>query len=172
MTGPLLLVRIAGEVVERGAITEFSVNPDSATSLPVDFALRFQNTGTVHVKPVGVVKITNMFGGTSAVIPINEMGGNVLPDSARVFSSTWQREELPENASEFVKEWKNFGFGQYTATVILNYGASDQVASATTSFWVMPWMLIVLAIVLIVIVVLLVQQYNRWLINKHMKGRK
>jgi hypothetical protein len=171
-TGTILLVRVAGEVVEKGAVTDFSASPASSTSLPVDFNVRFENQGTVHVKPSGVIRVTNMWGGTSAVITVNEDGGNVLPDSARVFGASWSKAELPENASELVKEWKNFGFGPYTATLILNYGESNQVVSASTSFWVMPWMLVVLFIILLVILALLVMQYNKWIVAQAMSKRR
>jgi len=171
-TGPLLLVRVAGDLVEKGSVTDFSVKQDSSTSLPVDFAIRFQNDGNVQVKPSGVIRITNMFGGTAAVIPVNEAGGNVLASSARQFSASWQKTELPDGASELVKEWKNFGFGPYTATLILNYGESNQVSSATTTFWVMPWMLVVLFVILLVILALLVMQYNKWIVAQAMKSRK
>ncbi len=171
LTGPLVLVRVAGTVVEKGSITDFSVSPDSATSLPVNFGIRFQNSGTVHLKPTGVIKVTNMFGGTSAVIPVNAEGGNVLPDSARLFSAAWLKAQLPDNASELVKEWMNFGLGKYTATLMLNYGETNQVASATQTFWVMPWMLIILFMILVVILVLLVMQYNKWLIAKYAKRK-
>lgn len=168
-SGPLVLLRVAGDVVERGAVTSFSAEQPSSTSLPVDFNVTFANSGTVHVKPQGVIRVTNMFGGTAAVIPVNEDGGNVLPDSDRSFMSTWQKAELPENASELVKEWRNYGFGPYTATLIMNYGETNQVVSATTNFWVMPWMLLVLFIILLVILALLVMQYNKWIIAQAKK---
>lgn len=172
MTGPLVLLRVAGNVVERGNLLSYSVKPESTTSLPVDFTMDFQNSGTVHLKPQGVIRVTNMFGGTSAVIPVNAAGGNVLPDSNRVYKAKWQKAELPENASELVKEWKNFGFGPYTATLILNYGETNQVVSAETSFWVMPWMLVVLFIILLVVIALLVMQYNKWIVARAVKGKK
>ncbi|MBU1705419.1 DUF916 domain-containing protein [Patescibacteria group bacterium] len=171
MTGPLVLLRVAGAVVERGSLLSYGVKPESTTSLPVDFTMDFQNSGTVHLKPQGVVRVTNMFGGTSAVVPVNAAGGNVLPDSNRVFSAKWMKAELPDNASELVKEWKNFGFGPYTATLIMNYGESNQVVSAEASFWVMPWMLVVLFIILLVVIALLVMQYNKWIVARAVKKK-
>ncbi|OGL67316.1 hypothetical protein A2856_01315 [Candidatus Uhrbacteria bacterium RIFCSPHIGHO2_01_FULL_63_20] len=172
VTGPLLLLRVSGNVVERASIASFASSQDSGTSLPVDFKLRVQNEGTVHVKPAGVIRITNLFGGVSAVIPVNAAGGNVLPGGTRAYSESWVKEQLPDNASELMKEWKNFGFGPYTATLILNYGEGKQVMSASDSFWVMPWMLIALFVVLVAVLVLLVLQYNKWIIARAMKGMK
>ncbi|TAK04259.1 hypothetical protein EPO34_03905 [Patescibacteria group bacterium] len=172
VTGPLLLVRVSGNVVERASVASFASSQDSGTSLPVDFKLRVQNEGTVHVKPTGVIRITNLFGGVSAVIPVNAGGGNVLPGGARVYSESWVKSELPDNASELMKEWKNFGFGPYTATLILNYGEGKQVMSASDSFWVMPWMLMVLFVILIAVALLLLAQYNKWVIARAMMSQK
>jgi len=172
VTGPIVLIRISGNVVEQGAVTDFTATPSSSTSLPIEFTTRFQNSGTVHLKPAGFVRIKNMFGGTSAIVPMNEGVGNVLPSSARQFSTTWQKTELAENASELAQEWKNFGFGPYSATLIMNYGEQNSVVSATTSFWVMPWMLVVLFVILAVIAVLLIMQYNKWIIAKAGTGKK
>ena len=162
-TGPLVLLNVSGGVIEKGSLQGFSVKSEG-TSLPAEFAMDFKNEGTVHVKPVGVIRITNLFGGTSAVIPVNAEGGNVLPDSNRVFSATWEKEHLGDKASEFSREWNNFALGPYTATLVMNYGDTDQVVSEQVSFWVMPWMMIVLFIILLVILALLVLQYNKWIV--------
>lgn len=172
VTGPIVLIRVSGNIVEQGAVTDFTANPSSGTSLPIEFTTRFQNSGTVHLKPAGFVRIKNMFGGTSAIVPMNEKEGNVLPGSARQFATTWQKTDLAENASELAKEWKNFGFGPYSATLIMNYGEQNSVVSATTSFWVMPWMLVVLFAILVVIAVLLIMQYNKWIVAKAGEGKK
>ena len=172
MTGPLVLLRVAGNIVERGNLISYDVQPDSSTSLPVDFTMNFQNTGTVHLKPAGVIRVTNMFGSTVSNIPVNANQGNVLPNSSRVFKAKWQKTELPENTSELVQEWKNFGFGPYTATLIMNYGETNEVVSAETSFWIMPWMLVILFIILLAALALLVVQYNKWVVAHASKGKK
>lgn len=169
--GPIVLVTVAGDVVEKASVAEFSVTPDSTTSLPVNFTIRMKNDGTVHLKPVGVIRVTNMFGGTAGVVPVNAEGGNVLPSSTRAFEASWQKNALPEDASELVQEWSNFGFGPYTATLIMNYGDGNQVVTATTNFMVMPWLLVVLFLILVVILVLLVNQYNKWLIKTYGKKK-
>lgn len=170
--GSLLIVTVAGPVVEKATLTGFTSSAASGASLPVDFSATLQNSGTVHLKPAGVIRITNMWGGTSAVIPVNEDGGNVLPDSSRTFTASWSKADLDEDASELAKEWKNFGFGPYTATLIMNYGDANQVVSATTSFWVMPWMMVVLFIILLVVAALLVVQYNKWVVSQAMSKRR
>lgn len=169
--GPLVLVAVAGAVSEEGSILDFAASPSTVSSLPVNFGLRFQNTGSVHLSPVGEIRITNMLGGGSATIALNESGGNVLPESVRRFEASWQKDEVPEDSAEIVKEWKNFGFGLYTATAIVNYGIDDTVASATTSFWVIPWQLIILSVVALVILAMLGKSYNRAVVKNAMRRK-
>lgn len=172
VSGPLLLVRVTGHVVEKGDVSSFITHQASQTSLPVEFSVRFQNDGNTHVKPKGFVSITNMFGGVSAIIPVNEGGGNVLSESSRVFTFRWNKADLPENASELSKEWNDFGFGPYTATLVLHYGEQRQITSATTSFFVFPWMLVVLSCILVAVLALLLMQYNRWVISRAISARR
>ncbi|MBI2551345.1 hypothetical protein HYV73_03300 [Candidatus Uhrbacteria bacterium] len=168
----LLLLRVDGAVQETGRITAFSIPKGTYSSLPVDFDIKFQNSGTVHLKPSGAIRVTNFLGGESAALPVNGDGRNVLPNSERVFSAAWQKSALKDDASEFMKEWRNFGFGPYTASLVLHFGAGGQeTVSAQTTFWVIPWLLIVLFLILLVAAALLLKQYNRWIVAKAMMSK-
>ena len=169
-TGPLLLVRVSGNVIEKGTISHFTASPDSSTSLPITFNVRFENTGTTHLKPSGVIRVRNMFGGVAAVIPVNQDGRNVLPSSARQFQLNWQK-ALSEPKSELAREIKNFGFGPYTADLVLTYGETGQVTTASTTFWVMPWMLVFVFLLALVVLAILIAQYNKWIIANAMKNQ-
>jgi hypothetical protein len=63
------------------------------------------------VKPSGVIRITNMFGGTAAVIPVNADGGNVLPDSARAFSPSNPIFEDPADAGDYCADFSSISSG-------------------------------------------------------------
>ena len=170
-TGTLILVRVAGEINEAGRIVEFSTDKTSYPYLPVNFAVRFENTGNVHLKPTGKIEIRNMWGTKVAQLSVNENLANVLPKSIRRFEATWQKEVVPTGASEWQKERQNFAWGKYTALVTLNYGIDGAVVRAQTTFWVFPWRVTLFYVVLIVIVILLlvalVKKYNQWLLKKH-----
>lgn len=170
-TGTLVLVRIAGEIQETGRIIEFSTGKTSYSYLPVDFNIRFENTGNVHLKPAGEVQIRNMWGGKVASLEVNKDLANALPNSIRKYDAAWQKSEMPSGASEWQKERENFAWGKYTATVIMNYGVGGQVVTAEKSFWVFPWLVTLFYLVLLVIVVLLltlgVKKYNKWLLKKY-----
>lgn len=173
----LVLLRIEGEIREAGTIAEFATATGQTTfnRLPIDFLLRFQNNGNVHVRPTGNITVRNMLGGTSTVLPINSTQGAVLPASTRKFEATWEK-TMGSSAranffKEFANEWSNFAFGPYTANINVTYGqANDKSASATVRFWVLPWRILILSILVIILIiwliVRLVKHYNQWIIRK------
>lgn len=125
----LFFVRIAGDVVEQGAIREFRAEQRFVSTPDVTFALRFQNDGNVHLRPQGDIVITNMWGQERGIIPINRQAhfGNVLPNSIRKFSFSWQGDLSLSD------------IGRYKAEVTLAYGQdARQFVTSSTHFWVIP----------------------------------
>ncbi len=168
----IMLLRVSGDIIEQGRIEEFGFYDGRRilTHLPVNFFVRFKNEGTIHVRPVGNVFITNMIGGQSASIKINSQLGSVLPNSIRRYFFDWKKGDEVESESEFKKELRNFGFGRYRATVVLNYGKEGQSVTAEQTFWVFPWILMVIAFVVLVLLVFLLKLYNRSVVNRYIKN--
>lgn len=175
--GTLVLVRVAGIINESGSIAEFAAatHKSKFSRLPIDFLLRFQNRGNVHLRPVGNLTIRNMLGGTSAVVPMNASQGAVLPQSIRKFDLVWEKEANAETRGNFFtelgQEWSNFALGPYMANVELSYGlAKEKTAVATLKLWVFPWRILLVSLLILVLIVLLVifflKRYNRWIIAK------
>lgn len=177
--GSLVLIRVAGTVNESGSILEFDTasGKRSFNRLPVDFILRFQNSGNVHLRPAGNMTVRNMLGGTSIIVPINSNLAAALPSSVRRFDTRWEKSANNEKGnffSEFGNEWKNFAFGPYTANVVLTYGqANDKTVNATVSFWVMPWRIIILFLVVVALVIwlisMMVKRYNQMIVARATK---
>jgi hypothetical protein len=155
-TGTLLLVRVSGEINEVGGIASFTVDKKFYNYLPINFVVRFENMGGVHLKPVGAIQIKNIFGVEVASIPLNGELANVLPDSIRKFDAVWQKNEVSPTAPEWQKEKENFAWGKYTATLVLNYGVDNQTAMAKVAFWIFPWRVIMFYAVPIIVVILLI----------------
>lgn len=180
--GILVLLRVNGPIAEGGNLLEFDTQDQARlfTSLPVAFFYRFQNSGTDRAKPSGELVIRNLFGGTAAVLDANQGGGNILPESTRRFTVTWAQSGTPAAAgieadrgsffSQLRAEWHNFALGRYTAELNLRYGAEQQSAQSTLTFWVLPWRLLVVGgISLLVLIFLLtasLRRYNRWIIAR------
>lgn len=170
--GALVLISIEGDATTSGVIAGFDTDPTIVTSLPANFRIRFQNTGTVHLAPLGEIHITNMLGGRSATIPVNIEGSYVLPNSTRRFDARWQKQEVTADAVELVNEWKNFGLGLYTATLVMDYDEDSPVATATTRFWVIPWQLLALATVTITILIALARSRQQTIVAKRTETTK
>lgn len=156
----LFFARVAGDVIEDGSIREFSVVDSFVDRPKVDFAVRFQNDGNVHLQPQGEILITNMWGKERGVIPINHQThfGNVLPDSIRKFEFTWRGEQSLTD------------IGRYTAVLTLGYGQDGKkFVSSKAYFWVVP-VKAVLAVVgsifaFVFLLVLLVRMYVRRMLS-------
>ena len=126
----LIFIRVAGDVVEKGMIREFSTDRTWSNEPEARFTVRFENVGNVHVQPQGYIMVYNMFGKERGKIPINMLSegfGNVLPGSTRNFVFSWR-----SGASRF-------DIGRYRADVTLSYGATDkQFTQASVFFYVLP----------------------------------
>ena len=133
--GSLVLLTVAGEVNESMIVKEFST-PGFAEYGPIEFKIRFENLGTVHVRPKGFIAITNWR--DKKVIDIPFPQNNVIPGSVRKIEASWN------------KEWL---FGKYTAILVGSYGMTNTpFEPPVLTFWVFPWkiMLVVLLILLLI----------------------
>ncbi|HAM88807.1 MAG: hypothetical protein US83_C0006G0044 [Candidatus Falkowbacteria bacterium GW2011_GWC2_38_22] len=136
-TACLVLLRVKGDVYEDAQIVEFNTDKDFySTPFSVDFTVRIENIGNVHIKPRGSISIKNMFGKEVSIVKINEKGGNILPKSIRNFGQNFWN---GDNA-----------FGKYTASLGITYGVSadeggqgkNSLVSVKT-FWIIPWRILI-----------------------------
>lgn len=174
--GTNIFLSVAGEVHQAASVSSFSTidGKKHFNHLPVTFVTRVVNSGNVHIAPIGNVTIRNMLGGTTMVLPFNTTKGYVLPNSARKFTSTWEKADTATKHSffqEFAHEWQNFAFGSYTAELALTYGtANDQTLNATVRIFVFPWHVLLASVLILIfavwLIVFLVKRYNRWIIKK------
>jgi len=135
--GSLVLLTISGEVEENLIVKEFSALSFSETG-PVSFNIRFENTGTVHLRPKGFVSISDWR--DKKVIDIPFPQNNVIPGSTRKIDVSWD------------KKWL---LGKYTAILVGSYGASNSVFEPPVlTFWVIPWK-IMLAVFLALLLIFL-----------------
>lgn len=125
----LIFTKISGDIVESGRVREFRTEKVWYDTPDAQFVLRFENTGNVHLKPIGDVLIENMWGKERGHLIINKENdfGNVLPSSTRKFTFGWSGDQ------------SLFDIGRYSATVTLAFGdGGRQNTFATTYFWVIP----------------------------------
>jgi hypothetical protein len=180
-TGPLVLLRVNGDIKESASLSEFKVKNDQHffTALPVEMYYRFQNTGGDRTEPTGTLVMKNVLGIKVKTEDANPVQGNVLPGQIRRIDLAWQKSDAPGDYayasrgffSQIGYEWKNFAFGYFTAHLNLSYGTnSAQSANAKVSFFVFPWQLLIVLILGVFILWYLLKfifrKYNNWIIKQ------
>lgn len=129
--GSLVFLKIAGNVTEKSSISSFNAQHKINEYKPVAFDVRVKNDGNVHIRPTGSITITNMFGKKVATVPLESR--NVLPSAVRKLEAEW-------------KGGGRFIFGRYTATASVVYGSNNQIVTATTTFWGLPYTIMFVAL--------------------------
>ncbi len=154
--GTLILVRVSGDIKQSAKVVELSTGRNGKRGSffeygPIDITARVQNTGNIHLQPKGTLQVTNMFGKNVFVGQLNQDSRNVLPGSIRKFQS---------------KLDKKLMFGRYTIRADFVYGTDNQMATAQTTFWVIPYKLIAIIVLVIALIVFAFKQYNKFIINR------
>jgi Tfp pilus assembly protein PilV len=158
--GLLVLIRVSGDINESANLASFSTTTPKENQTfffetgPINFVTRVRNTGNVYIAPQGTIELTNMFGKVISTMKVNSDGSNVLSDSIRRFENTYD------------KTWM---FGRYTADLTLGYGTKGEAITGETSFWVIPYRLILVSLLIVVTVVFVltrvIRMYNNYIIQ-------
>lgn len=160
--GSLLLVTVPGDTVELLSLEEIGgFDGDSIgnffSSPPEAIAVRVRNEGNVFSKPFGNVIVTDWRGNVVKEYELNSSTppGNVLPASVRLFT-----EDIEDLNS----------IGRYTATVNVSYGDGSSVITAENTFWIVPWVPIVVVVALLIVGLFVatrgLKAYNRRVLDK------
>ncbi len=168
--GVLILLRVAGDIVEEAGISEFGIDDGRRlqVDLPINFSYRFSNSGGDRVIPLGDISITNTFGLETVTISANKNEGSVLPNSARKFQALWG--ESSTTSAGFLEsarqQFQEFHFGLYKAELALVYGATNQAVIDSFWFVIIPWQLLILSLIALLLAVLVLKKYNSWIVSK------
>lgn len=167
-TGPLVLVNVFGDIKEELEILNFSASKFAA-SLPIEFTLRLNNTGSVHQTPTGNISIRGWWPKEVTVPVNNQKLSHVLPHSVRKLNYSWTSNgDRPEGFLSKVKyEWQNLAFGRFEAGIDLNYGiAKDGAVAARTTFWIVPYHLLFAILLVVVAILVLLKLYTNVVISR------
>ncbi len=127
----LFFVRIKGNVLENSYMKDFKTGKRFYESGPISFAMLYENNGSVHESPYGIVEIKNMLGRKIDEIQVDPWF--VMPDSLRTRELKWERSLL---------------FGKYTAVASVNRGYQNIIDKKSYDFWVVPWKILGVVIVI------------------------
>ncbi len=151
-------------------VQEFSTKKRVYDFLPVDFTVKFKNTGNLILKPYGNIYIqrTGNSNNPITVLKLNSSESYILPDTTRGVTETWkdgfpvyESQKTAENqdavrklTTDFSKVQK-FRFGKYVAKLVAVYndGERDIPVETSVEFWVIPWKIIIVPILILLIVV-------------------
>jgi len=155
----LYFVRVNGPVKEDGNLKSFKSNKGIYWSEKdkIGFSYSFANNGSVYLNPYGEVEIKNLYG--SVVDRLKVDASYVLPSSTRTNVINWD---------------KGFSMGRYTAKLTLNrgyLGQKDIQDVKTVTFWVIPWIYIVIFLVCLFILIAIIQGIRSWF-RKNFQRRK
>ncbi|HKU18153.1 MAG TPA: hypothetical protein VJP80_02660 [Candidatus Saccharimonadales bacterium] len=154
--------------------------------LPASFVLTIANQGNVIAEPSGTLFIQRSFDSPAPIvgIPINPGHGYVLPGTRRDFTTTWT-DGFPVYITKTVNgrpsvhlhwDWRHISelrVGRYVAKAVLVYsdGRRDVPIMASTTFWVIPWWLLICSFLVLIVLIMGVVGWG-WLIFKGTKKVK
>jgi hypothetical protein len=168
--GSLILVSVPGDVKESLTLAGLDITQSGSvksvftSNKGITAAVRVRNDGDVQEQPFGKLQLKK---GDKVLqtIEFNDSTppGNVLPDSVRKFN-------IP---------LKGIGsIGKYTVVANLGYGTKGQLLTGSTSFYVIPGTLLLLAAIIILVILFLIfvfpkmlRNYNRNVVRKANRRR-
>lgn len=147
--GALIFIRVNGDANESMNIEELFAEKDGRRGIffdsqPITFVQRIKNTGNVQEQPVGLLKVSDMFGNTIANLTFNAERRNVLPDSIRRFETSLDKTNIGSRIL----------FGLYTVELTTSYGTDNALTTTKTArIFVFPWQIVLGVIVALAAVI-------------------
>jgi len=141
--GPVFLVRV-GQISEKAQVEYFRTDKPFYEYTPTIFETMYVNKGNSHIKPTGDIVIVNFLGQEVDRITFNQNLQGLLRGTSAIYKDRWNMDNY------FTKNGK-LAIGPLKATLYSTYRSENPgfaTLTATTSYWVLPWK-IILAIVII-----------------------
>jgi hypothetical protein len=133
--GTLVYLTVEGPVSEKAQIVSFTA-PRLSEFGPIEFLTEIRNLGDIHLAPQATVEVKNLLGQKVFSFALDNL--NIFPGTARIYKNSWE------------KKWL---FGPYVAKLAGNVGKNNPLLAQTT-FWVIPYRLIIIVLLALAIVIL------------------
>ena len=155
------------DAVRQLEVTSLSAGSQIHEQLPIPLKLRIKNTGNTIAQPAGNIFIQRDSNSNTPIstLQINQNSGYILPGTEREFTINWE-DGFKGDLGSITK----MRFGQYVAKAIVVYddGKRDIVLEKETSFWVVPWKLMLIGLVVVALLAIGVWSF----INKIVKASR
>lgn len=144
--GVLMVMAVKGDepLSKKGEIKDFQGLRKVYFSPPAEFATDFFNSGNIHYKVSGSVKIKK-FSKDLLELPIESR--IVYPGKNRTFKNSWR--------------FTNWSYGYYKAVVDISSEDDLVKDSREIAFWVIPWKTTVSIILLIIIIWIILRLFTQ-----------
>ncbi len=137
----LILLTVPGDTIEDVKLTNFDVEQNGIgggffnSTKNILVATRFENKGGGAISPFGKISVMQ--------------NGKVIYDTD--FNSKQPREViLPDSARRWDIPLRDLGgFGKHTVAATFTYGESNKTIEVTKTFWIIPWIVILVVVGLI-----------------------
>lgn len=141
--GTLVYFTVPGDVQEDARVLRFQL-PRWVEYGPIKITTEIENLSDLHIKPLGTIRIYDMFGRLITTLKLEEK--NIFPGTSRVYQNTWEQ------------KW---GLGKYKAQLNAGYGTQGKALVATAFFWIIPWRVITIALLTVVLAILLIIYWRK-----------
>lgn len=145
------------------SVVDFTVSKHIFQWLPATFTIKFKNVGNTIVQPFGNIYIQRSSNSKTPIntLLVNNTGGFVLPGTERSFTNQWSNgfpvyESSTSSTGATTQHlnwvWSNlsdFRIGRYTADLVAVYnnGNVEVPIQGQVSFWVIPWVALIVFLV-------------------------
>ncbi len=144
----LLYVRVAGPITESALVSNMFAKSFYEYG-PIDVESEILNRGDYHIRPRGVMSMSDTLGGIMDQSPLAEE--NIFPDAARSYKNT------------LGTKWM---VGRYKITLVASYGEGGKALERSIFVWVFPWKVATVAALFVIILILLTRNMYRRLVVK------
>lgn len=144
----LAFIKVKGPTNENALASQFFA-PSFQEYGPIGVASEILNRGDYHIRPRGVITMTNMFDGLVDQSKLDEV--NIFPDASREYKNT------------LGKKWM---FGRYKINLVASYGETGKAITSSMYVYVLPWKLILILIIALMLLILITKHLYQNIISK------
>lgn len=144
----LIYVRVAGPITESAMVSNMFAKSFYEYG-PIEVTSEILNRGDYHIRPRGVISISDTLGGIADQSPLKEE--NIFPDAARSYLNT------------LGTKWM---VGRYKISLVGTFGEQGQALERSIYVWVFPWKVATVILLSIIITILLFRNFYRKIVMK------
>lgn len=144
----LIYIKVSGDAKEAAMVSRFFTKNFYEYG-PVQVTSEILNRGDYHIRPRGVISLTNALGGLVAQEKLKEQ--NIFPDGFRTFTNS------------LGQKWM---LGRYRLDLAASYGEQGKALTGATYVWVFPWRVVIIITLALLIIFLLSRHFYLTVVKK------